>query len=114
MFEKEHRNYCSVHILGRMMFGESYRLGGDFDLRLIGYFFAVPKTMLKAVSAEPFFLRCCGSFRKVNWSSNQPVPFEGRVTMNLSPVLIRNYNKQFVVTTANTDRIFIICARRRV
>ena len=85
MFEKEHRNYCSVHILGRMMFGESYRLGGDFDLRLIGYFFAVPKTMLKAVSAEPFFLRCCGSFRKVNWSSNQPVPFEGRVTMNLSP-----------------------------
>lgn len=96
---------CKSYTLGSLLFG-FYEIGNGFDLSLRGYLFAIPINMVKAETSEPFFLRTCRHFKKLNPDSDSLIPLDGNATFYLKPYVLNKRTSKLNVTHAETAGLF--------
>ena len=86
---------CKTYLLGKLLFGSSYRAGGKFDLLLCGYWCAVPSSMVKQdTSTGRFFFRTCRWFERPNIGADHCC-VDAQVTLSLTPCMLNNATSTF-------------------
>ena len=87
---------CESYVLGKLLFGSSYRLGGKFDVLLTGYWFAVPSSMVKQDNTTGrFFFRTCRWFERSNLDADNCC-VDAQVTLSLTPSILQTGTEKFL------------------
>ena len=95
-------NSCRAHLLGKLLFGSSYRAGGKYDLVLFGYWFAVPLAMVKQAGMfGRCFVRTCRWFERPNLDADYTC-VDAQISISLTACLLNTSTNKFSFTQTPT------------